>query len=92
VHTALTECAAMRTVRGDAVVEPARHHFRISGSAGALAIGQADQLGDGVGVAGQQPHRGSGFALGVVLAQPAARPSEILGGHLRPLRRCRCSS
>ena len=82
MHTALTECAPVRAIRGDTVVEPPRHQLRISVSPNALDVGQADQLGDGVGVSGQQPYRGSGFALGVVLPQPAARPREILGGVL----------
>ena len=70
---ALTECAPLRAVRCDTVVEPPRHQLRISVSPGALAIGQADQLGDGVSVAYQEPYRGSGFAFGVVLPQTAAR-------------------
>ena len=42
MYTALTECAPMRAVRGDAVIKPARHHLRIGVSLGALGIGQAN--------------------------------------------------
>ena len=82
VHTALTECAPVRTVGCDPVVEPARHQPRVGVSPGALGVGQTDQRRDGAGVAGQQPHRGAGFAFGVVLPQPAARPRQIPGSVL----------
>lgn len=53
VHTACAECAPVRAVRCDPVVEPPRYQLRIGVPAGTLAIGQTDQPHDGVGVAGQ---------------------------------------
>ena len=72
MHTARTERAPVCAAGRDAVVEPARHQLRIGVSAGALIIGQTDQPRHRVGVAGQQPGRGAGVALGVVLPKPAA--------------------
>ena len=48
-------------------------------ASGALDIGQPGQCRGGVGVAGQQPDRGAGFAFGVVLPQPAACTGQIPG-------------
>ena len=77
VHTALTERAPMRAVWANAVIEPASDEVSVGVTAGALSIGEADQRRDAVGVAGQQPYRGAGLALGVLLPQSAARPRQI---------------
>ena len=79
MHTALTECAPMRAIWGNAVIEPTGDQLGVGVTASALSVGQADQLGDGVGVAGQQPCRGTGLTFGVVLPQPAAGTRQILG-------------
>ena len=42
--------------------------------------------GDGVGVAGQQPCRGAGFVLGVVLPQPATRACHDRGWRVSAVR------
>jgi hypothetical protein len=44
---------------------------------GVLNVGQADEPGDRLGVADQEPSRGAGFAFGVVLPQPATSPRPI---------------
>ena len=61
----------------NAVIEPAGDEVSVGVTAGALSIGEADQRRDAVGVAGQQPYRGAGLALGVLLPQSAARPRQI---------------
>ena len=69
----------MRAIWGNAVIEPTGDQLGVGVTASALSVGQADQLGDGVGVAGQQRCRGTGLTFGVVLPQPAAGTRQILG-------------
>jgi hypothetical protein len=79
MHAAFAEHAPVCTIGRDPVVEPTGDQLRVSFPARALSIGQTDQPGNGVSVAGQQPNRGAGFAFGVVLPQPAADPCQIPG-------------
>jgi hypothetical protein len=53
VHPALPERPAVRTVRCDAVIEPAGHRLGVGFSPGPLNIAQPDQTGDGAGVASE---------------------------------------
>jgi hypothetical protein len=53
VYPALAECATVCTDGSDAVIEPACNQLCVGVSPRPLGVGQPDQLGGGVGVAGQ---------------------------------------
>ena len=69
VHAAPGEAAPGGTVGCDPVIKPARRYGRIGRSPVRGAPIQADQLDSTGGVAGDQPGRLPGVALGVVLPQ-----------------------
>jgi hypothetical protein len=71
MHTALRKCAATDAIRGDPVIEPCRRHSGIDYAPGDRGDVQPGQFGHRGRVPDQQPRRGAGVGLGVVLTQPA---------------------
>ncbi|SIH07095.1 Uncharacterised protein [Mycobacteroides abscessus subsp. abscessus] len=77
VHPALAVSTPALPRRRHTLIQPARHHIRISIPTAALAVTQPNQLRSHPSIPGARPHRGTGVTFGVILRQPTISPLTV---------------